>query len=313
MRTTFWFIAVLASASSIGVGRPETVDAHDSLAPPGASHTWLPAEDWVAYHWIPFNEQALKRALGLRGRELAAYLYDDHHTLADLAAQRGLDLRSLADHLIASWRPQADNRQMAVLRDRTLRLLTQGHLAQHVFFHVFHNGGGTQYLGQRLGISSATVIAERARGLTFRQIARRRGVAPGPLKSHVGEAFRRRARQGIKLGVASTSESQRILARQEAALPCWLRRPHPALDPANPYGKATRQHGQHVAGWPASAREHADDEAGVERVRRALERSCWRPPPPWRWTSREPPFTAGASAFRPQRAGSAKRALCRLG
>lgn len=312
MRATLCFMAALAAALSIGVGRPDTVKAHDSLAPAGASHTWLPAEDWVAYHWIPFDEQALKRALGLRGRELAAYLYDDHHTLADLAARRGLDPETLADHLITSWRPRTDDREMGVLRDRTLRLLTQGHLAQHVFFHVFHNGGGTWYLGQRLGISSATVTAERARGLTFQQIARRRGVAPSALRRHLAEAFGRRARQGIELGVASASESARILARQEAALPCWLRRPHPAQDPGNPYGKATQQHGQHPAGWPRTARERADDEAGVERVRRSLERSCWRPPAPWTWTSHEP-FTARVSASRPQQARAAKPALCRLG
>ena len=32
-------------------------------------------------------------------------------------------------------------RQRAVLRDHTLRLLTQGHLAQHVLFHSFHTVG----------------------------------------------------------------------------------------------------------------------------------------------------------------------------
>jgi AraC-like DNA-binding protein len=302
---------VLIAASSIGLARTGTVYAHDSLAPAGAPHTWLPAEDWVAYHWIPFDEQTLKRTLGIRGRDLEAYLYNDHHTLADLATRRGVDPRSLAAYLVASWRPQADEQQTAVLNDRALRLLTQGHLAQHVFFHVFHNGGGTEYLGQRLGMSSTSVTAQRARGLTFSQIAQRRGVAPGAVRRHLADAFRRRAAQGVELGVASPSEAARILARQEAGLPCWLRRPHPARDSGNPYGKATRQHGEHLASWPASARERVHDEAGVERVRRSLARSCWRPPPRWTWTSREP-LVADASASHPLQVASARQDLCRL-
>ena len=63
--------------------------AHDSLAPAGAGHNWLPDEEWVHRHWLPFDERELEAALGLRRRELEAYLYDDHHTLAELARARG--------------------------------------------------------------------------------------------------------------------------------------------------------------------------------------------------------------------------------
>src|SRR5215210_725563 len=87
---------------------PPPGGAHDSLAPPGARHTWLPEEDWVAFHWNPFDEQVLKRALGLRGRELEAYLYDDHRTLAELATRRGIDVERLADDLVAPWPAQTD-------------------------------------------------------------------------------------------------------------------------------------------------------------------------------------------------------------
>ena len=63
--------------------------AHDSLAPAGAGHNWLPDEEWVHRHWLPFDERELEAALGLRGRELEAYLYDDHHTLAGVGCGRG--------------------------------------------------------------------------------------------------------------------------------------------------------------------------------------------------------------------------------
>ena len=52
---------------------PASAQAHDSLAPLGASHNWLPEEEWVGRHWIPFDEQALKAELGLKGRNLHAY------------------------------------------------------------------------------------------------------------------------------------------------------------------------------------------------------------------------------------------------
>ena len=76
--------------------------AHDSLAPAGAGHNWLPDEEWVHRHWLPFDERELEAALGLRGRELEAYLYDDHHTLAGSGSVRGA-LRSTGSST-GSWR-----------------------------------------------------------------------------------------------------------------------------------------------------------------------------------------------------------------
>jgi hypothetical protein len=66
-------------------------------------------------------------------------------------------------------------------------------------------------------------------------------------------------------------------------LPCWMRRPLPAQDDGNPFGKAMRQHGAHTAAWPSTPRQWRADERRVERVRRSLERSCWRRPRAWSW------------------------------
>jgi hypothetical protein len=84
-------------------------------------------------HWVPFDRERLERALRLRGRSLEAYLFNDHHTLAELARRRGINVNWLADHLVAPWQPIVDAQNLAVLRGRTVRVLTQGHLAQHVF------------------------------------------------------------------------------------------------------------------------------------------------------------------------------------
>jgi hypothetical protein len=73
------------------------------MAPPGAPHQWLPGDQWLQSHWIPFDQRDLERALGLHGRGLEAYLVNDHNTLAALARRRGVDVdvEQLADDLVA--------------------------------------------------------------------------------------------------------------------------------------------------------------------------------------------------------------------
>ena len=123
----------------------------------------------------PVRREALKRALGLRGLDLHAYLYNDHHTLAELARRRGLDPLELADRLVAPWQG-IDEARRALLRDRTLRILTQGHLAQHMFFHVFHGLHLGESVSELFGMPLAQYQALRAEGLTYAEIMRRGGV-----------------------------------------------------------------------------------------------------------------------------------------
>jgi hypothetical protein len=304
--------SLITAVACLTLGAAAAGDAHDSLAPPGAPHTWLPQEDWIAYHWLPFDEQALNRALGLRGRELEAYLYDDHHTLARLASRRGMAVETLANQLVEPWRGRVDESRLDMLRARTVRVLTQGHLAQHVLFHLFHNGGASREIAARLGTSTRWLMVQRRRGLTWLQIAHRQQVPQAVLEQQLITSLAARAHQGVELGVASRSESDRILARQLTALPCWLHRPHPAIDAGNPYGKATLQHGEHRRGWPRTARERRHDETQVERVRASLEPSCWRGPPRWRWVD-HPGVSATTAAARVQlNVITPRRTLCRL-
>ena len=72
-----------------------------------------------------------------------------------------------------------------------------------------------------------------------------------------------------------------MLARRNAWLDCWLRRPPPGDDPANPYGKNRFLHGAHAVGWPATAAQRRADDLRVDRFRRALPKSCWPIPPRW--------------------------------
>ena len=245
-------------------------------------HTWLPGEEWVSSHWVPFEEQALKRALGLRGRELEAYLYNDHHTLAALAARRGVGVEALADRLVGPWAAGgASPARMALLRDHTLRVLTQGHLAQHVFYHVFHGAPVEANAPAVFGVSAAEYGQLRARGWRPLRIAHRGGKSYREARRGMIGLFAGLRDEGIRERLAWPPEAGRIFRRSVRALPCWLRRGMPEDDPGNPYGKARFQHGAHAPGWPATRAQRRVNDRRVERVRRGLHRSCWRPPPAW--------------------------------
>jgi hypothetical protein len=257
--------------------------AHDRLAPLGAAHTWLPDEDWVMHHWVPFDERALTARLALRSSDLEAYLYDDHRALADLARARGLGLAQLRDELVAPWRPSVDDARYALLRERTERMLTQPHLAQHVFFHVFHDAAVSHDSQATFGLPLGTVQQMRLDGLTPLEIAGRGGVPAAAARSNVLHFLALERDEGVRRGVAWPRESQRIFARQSARLDCWLASPRPGGDPANPYGKARYWHGLHAREWPHTRSQREVDERRVERLRRRLRHGCWPLPRAWSW------------------------------
>lgn len=275
--------AILATAVCLAGGSSPEASAHDSLAPPGAPHTWLPNEGWVMRHWVPFDERALTTRLGLRPRELEAYLYDDHRALADLARARGIDPAQLRDALVAPWRPLVGDAQYELLRGRTERMLTQPHLAQHVLFHVFHAGMLAHDPLGTFGLPVDTVRRMRLDGLTPLEVAARGGAPAAAVHAGLLHFFRQEQDEGDRQQAAWPGEARRILARQAARLPCWLRSPRPGPDPANPYGKAKLWHGEHSRAWPRTRRQRLANERRVERLRRRLRRGCWPRPHAWSW------------------------------
>ena len=268
-------------AVSLLAATPGTARAHDSLAPRNAGHNWLPHEEWVHRRWIPFDERALNVKLGLGPDELRAYLYNDHHTLADLARRRGVAPRALARQLVAPWRGISAKRR-AVLLDRTWRILTQGHLSQHVFFHVFHGLPVHINSPDLFGMPDATYQALRQQGLSYAAVAVQGGVPLERLRAMIVAMIESDHRDGIAGRQAWPRQSDRIRDRTLAQLMCWLQQPPISRDPANPYGKNRFLHGRHRAGWPSTAREWRIDERRVERVRQRLPKSCWPLPKRWR-------------------------------
>lgn len=282
------------------------------MAPPGAPHQWLPNDRWLQEHWIPFDQRRLERALGLGAKELEAYLVNDHHTLADLARRRGLPVASLADRLVAPWRRRVGASHVAMLRGRTMQILTQGHLAQHAFFHVFHSLGSTFVAEGLFGVSSVELDAQRRLGRTPLEVALEHGKREAALTEGLVELLRRHRDGGVRLLEAWPAQSDRMLARQVATLPCWLRSVRPSMDWGNPYGKAMHQHGRHARGWPATSAQEREDERRVRRFYARLRWTCWPRVPPWRWSSLAARATPAPRVGResPERPG---RLLCNVG
>src|SRR4051812_17571646 len=146
------------------LGLPAAAAARDSHAPAGGSDNWLPCDAWVMFHWLPFDEAKLYALLGKSREDVRAWLRDDnHHTLAQLAARRGLTMREAAAALALN---------AGVLRNHTVDALTQGHLAQHVLFHYFHQPLIASRAASVFGVSPVEFRRLRLHGTSPAEIGR---------------------------------------------------------------------------------------------------------------------------------------------
>jgi hypothetical protein len=238
--------------------------AHDSLAPRGADHRWLPAERWVEKHWMPFDEAELYRTLRVDTPTVFRWLYDDHRTLADLARRRGVATRTLAKRLLAPRRASLSANEYRVLRERTRRMLSQGHLAQHVLFHVFH-GAHLGHVEHVFGVSARVYRRLRDRERLSRyEIAERGGRTRESVREHVVADLEHQAGMGVRIGAVTQEQADLMLARQLRTVDCWLGRPAPKFDPFNPFGDRFAGHGPHPRGSKAGIRDRKEP------------RGCWR-------------------------------------
>jgi hypothetical protein len=286
LRTALSVAAV--GVASLAAAAPS--QAHDSLAPAGANHAWLPAHDaWVMQHWVPFDEAVLHDALDVDNQGLERWMRDDHRTIAQLAERRkGLAADTLADQLLAPRKGTVSDDQYAVLHERTMRMLTQGHLAQHVLFHYFHGTYALENTKTIFGVDRKTYKRVRLAGATPVQIGRR----GGRTTAQVDRGMRRILRYGRDVGTDDGSQTPAqgayMLRRRTELLSCFLRRPMPKLDPGNPYGDPNNGHGPHGR----TNRNGLRSDSKEARARRHRS-SCWHEPvlPP---ATTEP--TAGAAA-----------------
>ncbi|MCW3040119.1 MAG: hypothetical protein JWM31_2024 [Solirubrobacterales bacterium] len=195
----------------------------DSAAPATAPAHWLPPEPWVYNHWLPYDEARLYRVLGITRPELWAQLRDDHRTLAGLAAQHGYpDPARLAAVLVA---PRAGALGPAGTREMTRRAvlsITQGHLAQHLFFHSLHQFAIPSAAPDIFGVTDVSFRALRRHELSPLAIGRLQGRSPSRVEGEAIAVLDERVRAGVDGGDISREQGALLLRRQLTQLPRWL-------------------------------------------------------------------------------------------
>jgi Tol biopolymer transport system component len=211
-------LALFATAGSAHAAAPHSPD---DLAPPDAPAHWLPPEPWVYNHWLPYDEDRLYRVLHITRDGLWEQLRDDHRTLAQLAARHGYpSARVLAAKLVADRKITATSR--AELERRARMTITQGHLAQHLFFHSLHQFAIPSAAPDIFGVTDAAFRALRRQELSPLAIGRMHGRSPGRIEGGAIAVLRERIAAGISGGDITARQARILLRRQLTQLPRWL-------------------------------------------------------------------------------------------
>jgi hypothetical protein len=199
------------------------VVARDTHAPDGARDRWLPCESWVMYHWVPFDQQRLWSITGIKQLEFRHYIADDdNHTLGQLIRQHGKDPAVVSEQLMEQWQGKVSPAKIAELSRRTDELMTQGHLAQHVFFHYFHDPLLALNSTRIFNIPTGDYHRARLRGYSPSEIAIRGGV---PVREAVRRAMavmRRNQNEAVKNGQSSRAQADSFLKQQQVWINFWL-------------------------------------------------------------------------------------------
>jgi len=216
-------VLLAAPAAAQSPAKPQTASL-DSEAPPGAPPHWLPNERWVMQHWLPFDEERLYSLLHSSRGEVWRWLRDDTRNLAGLARERGWQPEALARELVAPWRGKlAEPSRLALLQSRALRVLTQGHLSQHIFFHSLHQNAIPDNAPAIFGVGSREEFQTLRRSeLSPLQICRLNGLSRSHAAATAEQTLRSMLERGVRGQAIPQSQADRLLARQLRQLPRWL-------------------------------------------------------------------------------------------
>jgi Tol biopolymer transport system component len=175
-------------------------------------------------HWVPFDEADLYRLLRADRYDVWRWLRDDTRNLAALAFERGWDPAVLADRLVAPWQETVrEPARLELLRRRALRVLTQGHLSQHILFHSLHEESVPGAAPDLFGVASREQFATLRRSeLSPMQICRLNGLPADHARQRAAATLRAAAAQGVRRQAMPAAQARRLLARQLRQLPRWL-------------------------------------------------------------------------------------------
>ncbi|MDQ3677752.1 MAG: hypothetical protein M3401_13300, partial [Actinomycetota bacterium] len=195
----------------------------DSEAPPSAPPHWLPPEDWVYNHWLPYDEDRLYALLGVTRGAIWRQLRDDRHNLARFAAAHGWrNPGKLATALVAPRAGDVKPATLGMLRSRALRTLTQGHLSQHLLFHSLHQFAIPSQAPEIFGVTDVAFRTLRRGEQSPLEIGRLHGRSPSRVQALSAAVLRERVRFGIASGAMTARQGRLLLRRQLSQLPRWL-------------------------------------------------------------------------------------------
>ncbi len=222
-----------------GIPAPVAGRAPDSDAPPGSAPHWLPHDMWVHLHWVPFDEARLQRLLRTSRRGLWEWLRHDVQTLAELGAARGYTSpRKLAAALVAPRAKDVSPALARELRARTLRVLVQGHLSQHLIFHSLHQQAGPEAAPKLFGARDTRAFQRLRRlDLSPLRIGRTHGRTRAQMQRGLERELRAAAREGVERGDTSPRQARVVLQRQLRQVPRWLGEDHYNGPPQTVAGK----------------------------------------------------------------------------
>jgi Tol biopolymer transport system component len=112
--------------------------------------------------------------------------------------------------------------RLRLLRSRALRTLTQGHMAQHMFFHSLHQFAVPGRARHIFGVSKERYLALRRSELSPIQIGMLYGHSPAQVQAAVIATLRERSRAGVRTRSTPARQARLLLTRQVSQVPRWL-------------------------------------------------------------------------------------------
>ena len=124
------------------------------------------------------------------------------------------------------------------LQARTLRVLVQGHLSQHLIFHSLHQEAGPEAAAALFGVKD-TEAFQRLRRLDLSplRIGRTHGRTRAQMQRGLERELRAAAREGVETKATSPRQAQIVLQRQLRQVPRWLGEDHYNGPPQTTAGK----------------------------------------------------------------------------
>lgn len=268
------FALLRADSTPVANALPAVPTSSDSEAPPNAPAHWLPPEDWVYDHWLPYDEGLLYSLLKVSRGTIWRHLRDDSTPLSELAATHGWpDPGKLADALVAPSARGLSDSMRSTLRSRALRSLTQGHLAQHLFFHSLHQFAIPSAAPEIFGVTDAAFRQLRRGEQSPLEIGRLRGRSPAAIERGSAAVLRERVATGVRTHAMTAQQGKLLLRRQLSQLSRWLAQARYNGPPPTKAGRLTgkpRDYASNPALSPDGRR--VTFEAYLQKVPKALKR-----------------------------------------